>query len=107
MELGPGVVVRVLDSAGMVAAKLAAFRSRGAADPLMSHDLEDLAMLLSCCSSIEASLAKADPRLRAQVREGLASLAADSLVLEVLDGSIPRGIDASAVLERLRRLGRG
>lgn len=45
VELGSGVSIDILSSAGMVAAKLAAFRDRGSRDPLMSHDLEDLARL--------------------------------------------------------------
>lgn len=107
VEVVPGEVIRVLDAAGMVAAKLAAFRDRGAADPLMSHDLEDLAMLLSCCSTIEDSLASASPGLQIQVREGLARLFADSFVMEVLDGSFPRGIDARQVIARVERLASG
>lgn len=83
VELAPGEVVSVLDSAGMVAAKLAAFRDRGTGDPLMSHDLEDLAILLSCC---------------------FGGLLGDTFVLEVFDGSVPRGIDAAAVIARVKRL---
>ncbi|MEZ4323421.1 MAG: hypothetical protein R3F61_38505 [Myxococcota bacterium] len=106
VELAPGEVVSILDSAAMVAAKLAAFRDRGSADPLMSHDLEDLTMLLSCCSTIEATLGTADARLRRRVREGLRALRADTFVLEVLDGSVPRGIDSAQVIARVERLSR-
>lgn len=82
VEVVEGRVIRVLDAAGMVAAKLAAFRDRGSADPLMSHDLEDLAMLLSCCSTIETTLTRSDPRLQEQVRGGLKGLLETPFVLE-------------------------
>jgi len=104
VEVGEGQRIRVLDSAGMVAAKLAAFHDRGSADPLMSHDLEDLAMLLSSCSTIEAALSVADTRLQNQVRTGLNGILEAPFVLEVLDGSIPRGIDRAQVMARLERL---
>ena len=91
----------------MVAAKLAVFGDRGIADPLLSHDLEDLAMLLACCTTLERELALEDPRLRAQVEGGLSRILGDRYVLEVLDGMFPRGADAEAALERSRRLAGG
>jgi len=40
--LEPGLVVRLASSAAFLATKWVAFASRGAADPMSSHDLEDL-----------------------------------------------------------------
>ncbi len=88
----------------MVAAKLAAFNDRGHGDPLMSHDLEDLPMLLACCTSLESDLALEDPRLREQVRSGLSRVWKDTYVLEVLDGMFPRRVDVAQALRRLEQL---
>lgn len=103
-QVAADLTLTVLSSAAMVAAKLAAFGDRGIADPLLSHDLEDLAMLLACCTTLERELALEDPRLRAQVEAGLSRVSRDRYLLEVLDGMFPRGVDAGAALERLRRL---
>lgn len=99
--------MQVLSGAGMVAAKLAAFWDRGRADPLMSHDLEDLAMLLACCSTLESDLAAEAGSLVERVRRGLADILADRFVLEVLEGSVPCGVVSTTVLDRIQLLGGG
>jgi hypothetical protein len=104
MEIHPDLCITVISSAGMVAAKLAAFRDRGVDDPLMSHDLEDLAMLLACCTTIEHDLELAVPGLLEQVQIGLAAIWEDRCLLEILDGNFPRGTDAEVVLARLEKL---
>lgn len=83
VQVAEGQRIRVLDSAGMVAAKLAAFHT------------------------IEAALAIADTRLQNQVRTGLTGILGAPFVLEVLDGSIPRGADGAQVMARLARLAKG
>ena len=90
----------------MLAAKLAAFRDRGGDDPLMSRDLEDLAMLLACCTTLENDLQFAVHGLRKQVHVGLAAITEDRYILEILEGNFPHGKDAGVVLARLERLAR-
>ena len=106
MKIHPGLSITVLSSAGMVAAKLAAFRDRGVDDPLMSHDLEDLAMLLACCTTIEDDLHLGGPGVLEQVRMGLAEIWEDRYLLEILEWNFPRGSDAEVVLARLEKLAR-
>ncbi len=106
IEVAPGCTIQVLSVAGMLAAKLAAFWARGAADPLMSQDLEDLAMLLACSSPLEEDVRSCEPRLQEQIRTGLADVADDPFLLEILEGSFPRGADVEATLQRVARLAR-
>ncbi len=103
-ELPGGTRIQVLAAGAMLAAKFRAFDDRGRDDPLMSADLEDLAMLLSCCSFIEAAVANEVAPVRAIVAHGAASLLDDSWSLEVLDGNVPRGADAAETIRRLERL---
>lgn len=104
VELKRGLTVSVISSAGLVAAKLAAFFDRGRRDPLMSHDLEDLAMLLACCSTLERDVGLEHPDVKARVQSGLDSILNDRYILEILEGSFPRGVGVPQVLARMARL---
>lgn len=106
MSVAKGLSISVLDPASMLAAMLAAFQSRGIKDPLMSHDLEDAVMLLSCCSSLEQSIQDAPRVIANQIGAGLSTIFLDPRLLEIVDGSVPSGVDATDVFERLRRLAR-
>lgn len=46
-EIEPGLTIRHVNAPGFLALKWAAFRDRGKADPLNSHDLEDILALIA------------------------------------------------------------
>lgn len=87
-ELVPGVVIRHASAAGFLALKLAAFRDRGAADPFVSHDLEDVFALLASRPTIVAEVAEAPGEVRAFVTASAASLLARAELDELLAGHL-------------------
>ncbi len=92
----------MLTPAGSLATKLCAFQDRGVEDPYLSSDLEDIALLLACCSSLEASVQSS----AAAVKEII--VARGRQILEAyedsLEGHIPRRCDEAAVFALLERL---
>ena len=100
VEVAPGLLITIIDPAGMMAAKLAAFRDRGAADIWTSHDLEDLAVLLAYCSRSETSVEAAPDSVKAAIREGWRKMTRDELY------AMAAHVDPVDVVERARRLAR-
>lgn len=87
-EVAPGVVIRHASAAGFLALKLAAFRDRGAADPFVSHDLEDVFALLASRPHIAAEVADAPGELRAFVAAAASSLLSRPDIDELLAGHL-------------------
>jgi predicted nucleotidyltransferase len=63
-DLGGGITAPVITPPYFLATKLAAYRDRGAADPYMSKDLEDIVTLLDGCEQIVSLVENCDDALR-------------------------------------------
>ncbi|MDB5098372.1 MAG: hypothetical protein JWM80_2793 [Cyanobacteria bacterium RYN_339] len=81
LNIGASQPIRIFPPPVYAAAKVEAYRSRGAADPMCSHDLEDFLMLVACRPSLVEEIAGCDPELRTY----LAVFAAEVLALPRLD----------------------
>ncbi|MEZ6017795.1 MAG: hypothetical protein R3F49_22010 [Planctomycetota bacterium] len=105
--LPSGARIRHVDGPHFLATKLAAFESRGAHDPVTSHDAEDVVLVLDGRPEIESELACADSSLRGAVARGLRLLVEDTLFCEGLEGyfdrrvAIARAAAVRALMERL------
>lgn len=71
-----GSTVRLVTPACFLATKLAAFGERGRRDPMASHDLEDIILVIDSRREIVADLAAAPPDLRAYVAARLSKFLA-------------------------------
>ena len=108
LDLAPDVVIRAITAPVFLATKWEAFQHRGVADPLMSHDLEDIITLVAGRSTIvgEVSTLPSDARqfIATSTRDFLAGPWAE----EIVAGSLPdaRGLPGftDIVLARLREL---
>lgn len=92
--LPSGARCRHVDAPHFIATKLAAFESRGASDPVMSHDAEDVILVLDGRSEVERELRQAGPGVRRYVARVLGLLLDDEYFVEALEGYFERGIAA-------------
>jgi hypothetical protein len=101
-DIGATQPIRIFPPPVYAAAKAAAYRSRGVADPMVSHDLEDFLTLLACRTSLLGEIAACTPELRIY----LAAFAAEVLALprldEIIDGNT--GEPVPAMLTTLRAI---
>jgi predicted nucleotidyltransferase len=74
VDLGDGVVAKVVTSSLFLATKLDAFRDRGRNDYYGSHDLEDIITLVDGRANIVTELASAATEVRKFVSEGFAAI---------------------------------
>ncbi|CAK0762681.1 conserved hypothetical protein [Gammaproteobacteria bacterium] len=86
--LPSGTLINLISTPAFLASKFEAFRTRGKADPLLSHDLEDIISVLEGGRSVEAEIRAADPSLRGFVATQFADLLATSDFLNVLPGLV-------------------
>jgi hypothetical protein len=111
VSLAPDVVIRAADAPAFLATKWEAFRGRGIADPLTSHDLEDVITLVAGRPSVVAEVAAAAPEARTFVGEATRDFLAGPWAEEIGAGSLPdaRRLPGftDVVLARLRALARG
>jgi len=104
IELGKGLVIRLVTPAYFVATKLDAFEDRGRGDYLESHDLEDVLAVVDGRPAIAVEIAQAEPPLRSYVAGVFARLLSDDGFVNALPGLIVEGDSAArlrVVLERL------
>lgn len=88
--------------------KWEAFASRGAADPMSSHDLEDLITVVAGRTGIVADVQAAPDEIRVFIRTQTAALLAAEWAPAILEGSLPdaRRVPGlvDAVMRRLQQL---
>lgn len=80
-DIGASQPIRIFPPPVYAAAKAEAYRSRGAADPMFSHDLEDFLVLVACRPYLVEEIAACDLELRSY----LATFATEVLALPRLD----------------------
>lgn len=104
VDLGQGVVIRLVSAVAFVATKLEAFASRGGGDFLTSHDLEDVLNIVDGREELVGEMRKAPPDLQAAVAAAMGQLLAHADFANVLPGLLTEPERVGVVLERLRAL---
>lgn len=104
VDLGQGVVIRLVSAVAFVATKLEAFASRGGGDFLSSHDLEDVLNIVDGREELAGEMRKAPLDVRAAVAAAVGQLLANSDFANVLPGLLAEPERAGLVLDRLRAL---
>ena len=104
----PGLDVRIASAAAFLAMKWEAFSSRGANDPMSSHDLEDLITVIAGRAGIVEDVAGASQDIRDFIREQIAAFLAAEWAPAILEGNLPdaRRVPGlvDTVMWRLRQL---
>jgi hypothetical protein len=108
LTLEPGLDVRIASAAAFLAMKWEAFASRGAADPMSSHDLEDLITIVAGRTGIVEDVAAAPQDIRDFIRERTAAFLAAEWAPSILEGNLPdvRRVPglADAVVRRFQQM---
>ncbi len=86
IKLPNGRVIFILSLPYFVATKLEALKDRGGSDIRMSHDLDDIALVLSGNTKVEEKLKGSSARLKKYLRKELAALVKNPLFPEALNG---------------------
>lgn len=102
--LPSGRQAAIVTPAGSLLTKIAAFLDRGRNDLYRSHDLEDIASLLACCSRLEGAVNLSPLAISAPIRGWCQRALKEPRWLEVLEAQMPRGADTDAAFERIERL---
>ncbi len=89
LTLEPGLDVRIASAAAFLAMKWEAFSSRGAADPMSSHDLEDLITVVAGRAGIVEDVQAAPDDIRDFIRTQTAALLAAEWAPAILEGNLP------------------
>lgn len=89
LTLEPGLEVRIAAAAAFLAMKWEAFNSRGVADPMSSHDLEDLITVVAGRAGIVAEVLAAPEEIRRYVRAQTSAFLAASWAPGMLEGNLP------------------
>ena len=89
LTLETGLDVRVATAAAFLAMKWEAFASRGAADPMSSHDLEDLITVVAGRAGIVEDVDAAPQEIRDFIREQTAAFLDAEWAPAILEGNLP------------------
>lgn len=101
-ELPDGPTVRLASPVGQLAMKLAAYRDRGAEDPLASRDLEDVVVLVAGRPEIIQEVADASPELASWMAGEVGSLLETDEMDYVLEGNLPDAATVPGFVEEVR-----
>ncbi len=111
LQLAPDLAIRAITAPAFLATKWEAFHHRGAEDPLMSHDLEDVITLVAGRPSVVAEVPTIPPDARQFITHATRDFLTGPWAAEIVAASLP---DARAfpeltdsVLARLRALASG
>ena len=100
--------VHVASAAAFLAMKWGAFASRGAADPMSSHDLEDIVSVVAGRDVVIEDVRAAPEDVRQFITAQTNAFLATASAADVLEGNLPdaRRVPglAKAVIERFRQL---
>jgi predicted nucleotidyltransferase len=69
-DIEPGLTIRHASAPGFLALKWAAFHDRGADDPFLSHDLEDILALVVSRDELSDEVRAPPPEIRDEIRRG-------------------------------------
>lgn len=106
--LEPTLDVRIASAAAFLAMKWEAFGRRGAADPMSSHDLEDMIRVVAGRVEIIEEVRAAPDEVRQFINAQTNAFLATAAAADVLEGNLPdaRRVpgSADAVLARFQQL---
>lgn len=101
MRLPSGRYVPVFRIEYLLASKIAAYESRGGADPYMSHDFEDVVSLLDAAEGSLDSVDAAAPELRDFVHQWLSSILSRDDAYDLMAAHVSRAAGGSDRAELL------
>ena len=101
-DIGASQPIRIFLLPVYAAAKTAAHRGRGAADPMFSHDLEDFLTRVACRPSLVEEVAASAPDLRTYLAEFVNEVLAIPRLDEIIEGII--GEPVETMLTTLRAI---
>jgi hypothetical protein len=101
-ELPGGPTVMLASPVGHLATKLAAYRDRGAGDPLASRDLEDVVVLVAGRPEITGEVADAPPELVSWMADVVGGLLELDVVDYVLLGNLPDAATVPGLVEEVK-----
>lgn len=108
IELEPGLSIRAITAPVFLATKWEAYRARGAADPMTSHDLEDIITVVMGRSALAQEIGMLPPEAHRFIAGAVRDFLAEPWAEEIIMGNIPdaRGLPgiADVVLARFRML---
>lgn len=87
-KLPDGTSIYVFSIPFFVGSKLEAVKSRGGSDLRLSHDLEDIVLVLSGASGAKAALQEAPKGVKAYLKTELKGLLKNSLFREAIEGTL-------------------
>ena len=102
--IGGGVTIRHASAPAFLAQKWAAHHDRGRADPLGSHDLEDILALLASRPTILEEVAAAPAALRTYVAEQAKTFLADANAEDLLAAHLNNAQDPAATTAAVRAM---
>jgi hypothetical protein len=108
VRLPSGMSIRLVTAPYFLATKLAAFASRGTDDYVMSHDLEDVVVVIDGRPQIVEEVAGSEPALHGFLAASLKELAENARFVAALPGFLPGDAASQArqplLLERIRAI---
>lgn len=102
VALPNGRPIRLVPAPVFLLTKLDAFDSRGGADLLYSHDLEDVMTVIDGREELEQEIAAAPTEIRQAISEHLVGLLGDDRLTEAMAGFLPGDAASQARLPELR-----
>ena len=103
LTLEPGLVARVASAPAFLAMKWVAFESRGAADPMSSHDLEDLIAVVAGRAQIVDDVRAAPAAVRMFIRTETAAFLSAPWAAGILEGNLPDARRVPGLLDAVTR----
>ena len=108
MELFPKRLIRLVTGPYFLATKFEAFEGRGKGDYLLSHDLEDIIVLVDGRSELIDEIRESIKNLRTYLSDRFTALLNDPKFIDALPGHLPPDMASQArlplLLERIRKI---
>jgi len=108
VALAPDITIRAISAPAFLATKWEAFRDRGADDPFLSHDLEDIITVVAGRQQVIAEVAASAEEARLFIAEATRTFLAIRWADDIVAGSLPDARRfpgfADVVVARLRAL---
>lgn len=104
VEIGAGVRIKHVSAPAFLAQKWAAYHDRGSADPLASHDLEDILALLASRPRIVEEVAAAPAALRKYVAEQARAFLDSGDAEDLLAANLRNSQDPPSTISAVRAL---
>jgi len=89
VALAPDITIRAISAPAFLATKWEAFRDRGADDPFLSHDLEDIITVVAGRQQVIAEVAASADEARLFIAEATRTFLAIRRTSDIVAGSLP------------------